>query len=136
MSKLGGTIHGKTQIAGIQNTLVGGEVALKRKILRKAFGSNIVNNKKSSAGPFRAAFYLGDPLSRKNKTCGGPNQINGTFVNRSNIGDSVGTDGCDNTNIPIESGNSKYVSNSSDYTRFKNLATTNTLYDYIETTKI
>jgi hypothetical protein len=136
MSKLGGTIHGKTQIAGIQNTLVGGEVALKRKILRKAFGSNIVNNQKSSAGPFRAAFYLGDPLSRKNKTCGGPNQINGTFVNRSNIGDSVGTDGCDNTNIPIESGNSKYVSNSSDYTRFKNLATTNTLYDYIETTKI
>ena len=44
MSNLGGTIHGKTQIAGIQTTLVGGEVALTRKILRKAFGSNIVNN--------------------------------------------------------------------------------------------
>lgn len=136
MSNLGGTIRGQTKIAGIQNTLVGGEVALKRKILRKAFGSNIVDNKKSTAGPFRSAFYLGDPLSRINKTCGGPNQVNGTFVNRSRLGDSVGTRDCDGTNIPIESGNSKYVSNSSDYTRFKNLADTNKMYNYIETTKL
>jgi hypothetical protein len=132
MIKLGG-IKGKTGLAGIQNTLQGGEVSLKRKILRKAYGVSKVD--KPSIGPFRISNFLGDPLSRKNSSCGGPNQINDTHVNRKKIGDSVGFVGCDGSNVQIESGNSKYVSNSSDYTRFKNLHNTNKLYNYIETTK-
>lgn len=133
MIKLGGDIRGKTGIAGIQNTLQGGEVSLKRKILRKAYGVSKVE--KPLIGPFRIYNFSGDPLFRENSSCGGPNQINDTHVNRKKIGDNVGFNGCDGTNIQIESGNSKFVANSSDFTRFKNLYNTNKVYNYIETTK-
>lgn len=140
MNNLGGSVHGKSPVSGYSNTLVGSEVALKRKILRKSFGSNLIHKDgvvhKSANGPFRSSFNLGDRLNRKNASCGGPNQVNGTNVNKNKVADSVSNKDCNLvvngltvSDVPIGSGNSKYVSDSSLYTRFKNLEYTNRLYN-------
>ena len=129
-------------LAGYQNTMVGGDVSLKRKILRKAFapsnktiGSTIY---KSTSGPFRTAFSLGDILSRKNQSCGGCNQVNdvNSRILRPKMGGGVRNDSCNlETNgvtplqIPLYSGNSKFVADSSLYTRFKDLNSINKNYN-------
>ena len=142
MSYLGGPIHGKRTEVGFQSTLVGSEVAMKRRLLRKAFRTNQVKTNdgrlvgKSTSGPFRTAFHLGDSLSRQNQSCGGINQVNGTYVNRTKLGGSVGQNSCNvNTlgftplEVPLEGGNQKYVSESSTYTRFKHLEGVNLNYN-------
>ena len=134
LSNLGGGVHGSRKEAGFGSTLVGGEVALKRKILRKAFKSNNViknNNEvhgKATCGPFRASRNQGDVLSRKYQSCGASNQVSG--------GDGVSNKDCNTvTNgltpleVPLGSGNGKYVSDSSEYVRFKNLVATNLTYN-------
>jgi hypothetical protein len=142
MSYLGGTVHGKRSEAGFQSTMVGSDVAMKRKILRKAFKSNQIKTNtgdsvgKSTIGPFRTAFHMGDVLSRKYQSCGGANQVNGTHVNRIKIGGSVPNDSCNvETNgvtpqqVSLGSGNGKTVADSSLYTRFKNLESVNLNYN-------
>jgi hypothetical protein len=119
MFNLGGSFNGQSS-QKTQNAMVGGEIAIKRKILRKAFGSNSIDNVKSSAGPFRAAFHLGDPRGRKNYACGVPNQVSSSSITRSKLADGV-HQMCDGTNIPLESGNSKFISDSSLFTKFKSL---------------
>lgn len=108
-SSLGGGIPGKFE-TGFGNTMVGSNVAMNRKKLRKAFKTNKVKengtltNKSSVAGPFRTAFNLGDPLGRRNvrKT---------TSV------------------TPLENGNAKFVADSSLYTEFKHLRAINLNYN-------
>lgn len=142
MSYLGGTIHGKRSEVGFQSTLVGADVALRRKILRKAFKSNNIKTNtgesvgKSTIGPFRTSLHMGDVLTRKYQSCGGANQINGTYVNRSNLGDGVSSRSCNiETNgvtplqVPLGSGNGKSVADSSLYTRFKHLESVNLNYN-------
>jgi hypothetical protein len=142
MSYLGGIVHGKRTEAGFQNTLVGSEVAMKRKLLRKAFRTNEVKTNagvtigKSTSGPFRRSFHMGDVLSRQNQSCGGGNQVNGTHVNRTKLGGSLSQDSCNVTTlgvtpleVPLEGGNQKYVSDSSMYTRFKHLESVNLNYN-------
>ena len=142
MSYLGGGKPGQMTNAGFQNTLVGSEVALKRKILRKAFKSNDIKTNNGSSvgratiGPFRTAFSMGDVLSRQYQSCGGSNQINDTHVNRRRIGDGVSSLSCNvetNGVTPLEvnlgSGNGKHVSDSSLYIRYKNLESTNLTYN-------
>tara|TARA_B110000261_G_C12960597_1_gene308369 strand:- start:381 stop:776 length:396 start_codon:yes stop_codon:yes gene_type:complete len=119
MSVLGGKFNGQSS-KKTQNSMVGGEIAIKRKILRKAFGSNSINNIKSSSGPFRSAFHLGDPRGRKNYSCGGSNQVSSTSITRSKLADNI-PQMCDGSNIPLENGNSKFISDSSLFTRFKGL---------------
>lgn len=142
MSNLGGNIQGKIPDVGFQSTTVGAEVALQRRILRKAFRSNNVKKtngiyvSKSTIGPFRSSLSLGDNLSRKYQSCGAINQVNNTYVNRTKLGGSVSnvscsieTNGVTPLEVPLESGNSKYVSDSSLYTRFKHLESRNKLYN-------
>ena len=142
MSYLGGTIHGKRSEVGFQSTLVGSDVAMKRKILRKAFKSNNIKTNtgesvgKSTIGPFRTSFHMGDVLSRKYQSCGGSNQVNGTHVNRIKVGGSLSNQSCNiETNgvtpiqVPLGSGNGKIVPDSSLYTRFKNLESVNLTYN-------
>lgn len=143
VSKLGGGIPGQFE-SGYGNTLVGGEVALNRRKLRKAFKSNIVKQAnggagvKASCGPFRSAYNLGDPLSRKNMSCGGPNQVNDTNSRILNhkMADSVSNKDCGNTThgvtpsqVSLKSGNVKYVSDSSLFTQFKHLEAINLNYN-------
>jgi hypothetical protein len=142
MSYLGGTVHGKRSEAGFQNTMVGSSIAMQRKILRKAFKSNQIKTNsgesvgKSTIGPFRTSFHMGDVLSRKNQSCGGANQVNGTHVNRVNLGGGVSNQSCNiETNgvtplqVELGSGNGKFVSDSSLYTRFKHLESINLNYN-------
>lgn len=139
VSSLGGGKPGQFE-SGYGNTLVGGEVALNRKKLRKAFKGNHVAkaNVKASCGPFRHAFNLGDPLSRRNMSCGGPNQVNDTnsSILTSNMADSVSSKDCGNVThgvtpieVKLKSGNLKFVSDSSLFTEFKHLEAINLNYN-------
>ena len=141
VSSLGGGIPGKVEV-GFQNTLVGSQNAMDRKKLRKAFKTNKITkngtNVKSMSGPFRTAFNLGDPLGRHNLRCGGCNQVNDTNsrVLNHKMADSVSNRDCGVTvhgltplDVPLKSGNIKYVADSSLYTQFKHLKYVNLTYN-------
>jgi len=130
-----------TPLVGFGSTMTGGDVALRRKILRKAFKSDDVkyNNVKvfkSLAGPFRTAMHNADPLGRFNQSCGGCNQVHDVNIRIHLRQDGVGNQSCNVSTlgytprqIPLESGNSKYVHDSSLFTRFKNLSSLNKNYN-------
>jgi hypothetical protein len=131
-----------TPLVGFGSTMVGGDVALRRKILRKAFKSNkiTVGNTtiKSMAGPFRASLSQGDPLNRLYQSCGGCNQVHDVNIrirlNQDGISDSycdTVTNGFTPRQIPLETGNNKYVHDSSLFTKFKNLSSLNRNYNDI-----
>jgi hypothetical protein len=131
-----------TPLVGFGSTMVGGDIALRRKILRKAFKSNkiTVGNTtiKSMAGPFRASLSQGDPLNRLYQSCGGCNQVHDVNIrirlNQDGISDNycdVVTNGFTPRQIPLESGNNKYVHDSSLFTKFKNLSSLNRNYNDI-----
>jgi len=116
------------------------DVALKRKILKRAFRSNNVyyNGKivqKSQVGPFRASQHVGDPLGRLYQSCGGCNQVNDVNSHIilkqdgvSNASCNVVTNGYTPLQISLEGGNSKYVYDNSLFTRFKGLSSINQNY--------
>ena len=123
---------------GFGSTQVDSETALKRKILRKTFrpNSKMVNNVevKSMAGPFRTSMNLGDILMRQYQSCGGCNQVNdvNSRILRSKMGGSISNTSCNVTTngitpqeISLKGGNIKYVSDSSLYTRFKDIESIN-----------
>jgi hypothetical protein len=77
-------------------------------------------------------------LARKNQTCGGANQVNDVTsgILRLSMGGCIGNQNCDTSTlgvtpreVPLYSGNSKYVSDSSLFTRFKGLASIHTNYN-------
>ena len=126
-------------LEGFGCTLVGGEGSLKRKILKKAFKSNnvykvngVMTTLKSQAGPFRSSISQGDPLGRLYQTCGGCNQVNDVNSRIKLKQDGVSkascnimTNGFTPLEIPLKSGNSKFVNDNSLFTRFKGLAAIN-----------
>lgn len=93
-----------------------------RTILRNSWNNVNVKNQINGHGriltPFRAVYNLGDYLGRVNYVCGGPNQINKTYANKGGRFGSIISE-CDTTGIVAGSGNAKYVSDSSLYTRYK-----------------
>ena len=116
-------------------------VALKRRILRKAFNSNrvYVNGAvvaTSAMGSFRAAEHIGDPLSRLYQSCGGCNQVNDVNSHSilredgvSNASCNVVTKGYTPLQIPLHNGNVRYVRDNSLFIRFKGLAAINLNYN-------
>jgi hypothetical protein len=138
---------GSHPLVGFGSTQVGGEIAMKRKILRKTFrpssqtlNKDTVNEKTitSTAGPFRTAMNLGDFLSRQYQSCGGSNQVNGTNsrIIRPKMGGCVSNNSCGIAingitplEIPLKGGNTKYVSDSSLYTQYKTLESINRNYN-------
>ena len=131
-----------TPLVSFGSTMVGSDVALRRKILRKAFKSNKIsvngNTIKSMAGPFRASLSQGDPLNRLYQSCGGCNQVHDVNIHIRLNQDGISNNSCDvETNgytpqqIPLETGNNKYVHDSSLFTRFKNLSSVNKNYNDI-----
>ena len=85
------------------------------------------NEYKRVLSPFRAANNLGDFLVRKNYVCGGPNQVNASKPGRKT---SIGTilSACDGKGVEGASCNPKFVSDSSDYVRFRKLQAMNKNY--------
>ena len=124
-------------LQGFGCTAVGGDVSLKRKILRKAFKSNrvIFNGTqvcKSQSGPFRSSISQGDPLGRLYQSCDGCNQVNDVNSRLklkqdgvSNASCNIMTNGYTPKQIPLTSGNSKYVHDNSLFVRFKGLEAIN-----------
>jgi len=132
---------GSHPLVGFGSAQVGGEIALKRKILRKTFRpiTKNVNGQTitSAAGPFRTSMNLGDFLMRQNQSCGGCNQVNdvNSRILRPKMGGSISNSYCNVAKngitpqqIPLKGGNTKYVADSSLYTRFKDLESINRNY--------
>ena len=94
------------------------ESAIARKVLRTSwntpYATGTYSNEKRVTTPFRAVNNLGDFLGRQTYSCGGPKQM--TFT-------------CDSTNVPASSANVKFVSDSSDYIRFRKQQAMNRNYN-------
>lgn len=108
-----------------------GDQTNSRKILSKSWNQEnvigTINEKKRILTPFRAANNLGDFLIRKNYVCGGPNQINpGKTGTKTSIGSILSA--CDDSGVEGASCNPKFVSDSSDYVRFRKLRAMNKNY--------
>ena len=113
-----------------------GDQTNSRKILSKSWNQeNVIgkvnageaNEKTRILTPFRAANNLGDFLIRKNYVCGGPNQINpGKTGTKTSIGSILSA--CDGSGVDGASCNPKFVSDSSDYVRFRKLRAMNKNY--------
>ena len=102
-----------------------------RKILSNGWNQEnvigTINGNTRILTPFRAANNLGDFLVRKNYVCGGPNQVNASKPGRKV---SIGTilSACDGKGVEGASCNPKFVSDSSDYVRFRKLQAMNKNY--------
>jgi len=120
-SKLGGPFQGFSPQQTIGN-FRDSEGVMLRRVLRSAwnnqYASGTVNGYGRKIGPYRAVNNLGDFLNRSHYICGGSNQVNATYPGwKSRIGSIVSQ--CDGTDVPATCGNNKFVSDSSDYIKFK-----------------
>lgn len=102
-----------------------------RKIIKElgtGFVSPAHTNIRPACGPFRAVMNTGDVLARENVQCGGSNQIPASRYTglRGRGGSGLRMDcpvvnGITSTQAPVANCNPKFVADSSDYVRFKNL---------------
>tara|TARA_B100000963_G_scaffold351689_1_gene363671 strand:+ start:397 stop:897 length:501 start_codon:yes stop_codon:yes gene_type:complete len=144
-NNLGGGFNGQSALR-FGNAQVGGEVSKNRAILRRAFRNNKIKVNgsvvgKKNCGPYRSAFSLGDGLTRLNKSCGGSNQVKSSSrLSGVSLGDGKSNKDCNlevslngtvvtTSDLPLESGNQKFVSDSSNYTTFKTLEGYNKTYN-------
>ena len=90
-----------------------------RKTVTMVWNGAKVNDKHRST--FRNIMNAGDPLSRVNYSCGGPNPLSNLPTVKQNV--SLFRGGmksfCDNSGVPAASCNVKYVYDSSNFTRFR-----------------
>jgi hypothetical protein len=103
-----------------------------REVLRRGWNqenaSGTIQGKKRVLTPFRAVNNLGDFLARKNYVCGGPNQVNASKPGwKSRIGSIISN--CDGSGVEGASCNPKFVSDSSDYVRYRKLRALNKNYN-------
>jgi hypothetical protein len=128
-SVLGGPFNGYSGKQTVTN-YKDSEQTMSRRVLRSAwntrYATGTVNGQSRVITPFRAVNNLGDFLSRTNYVCGGPNQ-----VNKSKPGLRIGSiiSACDGTGVEGYSGNPKFVSDSSDYIRFRKQQAMNKNYN-------
>ena len=135
-SNLGGPTLGGGPYNGFSpkqtiNAFKNSEDIVGRRILRDSWNSRqlfATNGRNPSVGPFRAVNNLGDFLGRVNYSCGGPNPQN---ASRPGYGRLIRTvpQQCDTTGIAPSTCNPKFVSDSSDYVKFKKLRAMNRNYN-------
>ena len=104
------------------NNYKSGEQALSRGVLRRSWNqmqaTGVVKNKNRVITPFRAVNNLGDFLARKDFVCGGSNQVNASKPGwKGHIGSIISN--CDSSGIEGAACNPKFVSDSSDYMKYK-----------------
>jgi hypothetical protein len=112
-----------------------GEQSLDRGVLRRGWNQinaiGEINGYKRVITPFRAVNNLGDFLARPNYVCGGPNQVNASKPGwKGHIGSIISN--CDGTGVAGASCNPRFVSDSSDYVRFRKLRAMNKNYNDIK----
>lgn len=128
----------------------GASRAMSRSEIRNLGKTNMLTaDIRAVCGPFRSFFNAGDVLGR-NYQAGGPNAVVGVNVARNHsavknagaisdagvgktetIGTTVFTSGNGAGQIPVQSGNPKFVYDGSDYIRYKKLAAVNQNYNDI-----
>jgi hypothetical protein len=127
----GGPFNGFSATQTITNYKDDADVITRRE-LRKVWNTQnatgTVNGYSRIVTPFRAVLNGGDFLARVNYVCGGPNPSHlyrgGIFAN---FGSAISN--CDTTGVPAGSSNSKFVADSSDYTKFKRQTAYNRNYN-------
>jgi hypothetical protein len=112
-----------------------GEQSLDRGVLRRGWNqlnaTGTINGYTRVITPFRAVNNLGDFLARPNYVCGGPNQVNASKPGwKGNIGSIISQ--CDGSGVEGASCNPRFVSDSSDYVRFRKLRAMNKNYNDIK----
>lgn len=101
------------------------ESTMTRRILRSswdpAYASGTINGYKRRIGEFKAISNIGDFLGRDNYACGNiPNPTQpSSVVWRSRIGSIIKQ--CDGSNIPCSNTNTKFIPDSSEYTKYKRM---------------
>ena len=113
-----------------------------RFVLRNAWNTNTLNRTGTvtiggvtsnlKLGSFRAVNNAGDPLSRKNYSCGGSNMISsrpGVMILTTKDGGQDRSN-CDGTGVAPSTCNVKYVYDSSEFTKYKKLTAKNRGYRY------
>lgn len=133
MSYLGGGFQGISPKQTIHN-YKDSEQTMTRRVLRDSWNTSYaqgtVNGKQRAIGPFRAINNLGDFLSRQNYVCGGSNQVNADKPGwKGHIGSIISQ--CDNTGVAASVCNTRFVPDSSDYTKYKKQAAINRTYNDI-----
>jgi len=131
MTNLGGPYQGYSPTQTINNYKDSEQTNIRR-ILRSSW--NNVNTAQSINGrgrittPYRAVTSLGDYLGRQAYVCGGSNQVNKT---RAGLQGPIGSiiSRCDGTGIAAQSGNVRYVSDTSDYITYKKQNAIGKLYN-------
>ena len=108
--------------------------AMSRRIVRTSWNTasatGMINGKTRVITPFRAVNNLGDFLGRQNYICGGPNQVNANKPGwKGHIGSIMSH--CDDTGVPANVANNRFVPDSSDYITFKRQRAINQNYDDI-----
>ena len=94
-----------------------------RRVIRSSwnnpYATGVVNNHKRAIGEFKAVSNIGDFLSRNDYACGNiPNPIQPSNVTwRSRIGGIIKN--CDDSGVPCSNCNTKFVPDSSEYTKYK-----------------
>jgi len=128
---LGGPFQGYSPQQTIGN-FKDAEQSMTRRILRDSWNTQnargTVNGNKRIITPYRAVNNLGDFLGRIDYVCGGANEVNRTFPGRQGPIRAI-MSRCDNTGVPANSGNGRFVSDSSDYTTYKRRSAVNNNYN-------
>lgn len=138
MSNLGGSNLGGGPFNGYSpkqtiNSYKDSQQVRTRKILRNSWNGHGAAGIEAGLNriitPFRAVTNSGDFLSRRNYVCGGPNlspPLN-TPRSRGNLGGIFSV--CDSTGVQAASCNTKFVYDSSDYTKYRNQKAHNLNYN-------
>jgi len=135
-SNLGGSTLGGGPYNGFSpkqtmNAYKDSEDVVSRRILIKSWNADQLfakNGQTPSVGPFRAVNSLGDFLGRVNYSCGGPNPQSASKPGYGRLIRSVPQQ-CDSTGVGVTTCNPKFVSDSSDYVKFKKLRAMNRNYN-------
>lgn len=90
-----------------------------RGILRRVWNYASLGNAKLATSSFRAANNLGDTLSRQNYSCGGPSQTNASRPGYKRLIGAISSAQCDDSGVAPSTCNTKFVSDSSDFIRYK-----------------
>ena len=103
-----------------------------REAINTKYARQVTNygTKAAANSPFRLATNAGDPLSRKNYSCGGT-AIQVSRPRNHGLRNLYGSINsfCDGSGIEASTCNVKYVYDSSDYTRFKKSIAANKVYN-------
>jgi hypothetical protein len=110
-----------------------GEGAMTRRVLRSAWNNVNVASSINGYGriitPFRAVNSAGDYLSRQNYRCGGAVENNGMWRPGNSRSMGAMLSACDQTGVAAQSGNGRFVPDSSEYIRYRKHNAINRTYN-------